>query len=151
MADATPYGYRADPTVPAFPDDRPLLVFDGDCVLCSNGAQFVLRLDRKGRFRFAVAQSELGRALFRHYGLNETEYETVLLIESGRLYERSDVAIRVGERLGGFWRAAGLLRLLPRPVRDAAYGWVARRRFRLFGRRDVCFRPDLAWRERFVG
>lgn len=144
------YSYRKDAAVPAFADDKPLLVFDGLCVLCSNGAQLVLRLDRRGRFRFASAQSELGRALYRHFGLDESGDETVLLIEAGRLYTRSEVAIRVGRGLGGIWRAAVLLRIFPLGWRDAAYDWLARRRFRLFGRREVCFRPEPGWRERFL-
>ena len=109
-----PYDYREDPAVPAFPDDRPLLVFDGMCVLCSSGAQLVLRSDTKGRFRFAPAQSALGRALYRHYGMDESGDESVLLIQDGRPFVRSDVAIKVGQGLGGLWRAAVVLRLLPK-------------------------------------
>jgi predicted DCC family thiol-disulfide oxidoreductase YuxK len=144
------YGYRQDEAVPSFPDDKPLLVFDGLCVLCSNGAQLVLRLDRGARYRFAPAQSALGRALYRHYGMDESGDETVLLIENGRLFTKSEVAIRVGQGLGGLWSAAVLLRLLPLSWRDAAYDGLARRRFSLFGRREVCFRPEPGWRERFL-
>ena len=145
-----PYSYRLDPAVPYFPDDQPLLVFDGMCVMCSHGAQLVLRLDRVGRYRFAPAQSELGRVLFRHYGLEENGDETVLLIQEGSLFFRSDVAIAVGEGLGGVWRAAVLLKLWPRPWRDAIYDWIARRRFSLFGRRELCFRPDARWNGRLL-
>lgn len=144
------YSYREDGAVPAFPDDRPLLVFDGMCVLCSNGAQLVLRLDRRGRFRFAPAQSDLGRAVYRHYGMDESGDETVLLIQDGRLHVKSEVAIRVGQGLGGIWRAAALLRVLPLGWRDAFYDWLARRRFRLFGRREACFVPQPGWAERFL-
>ncbi len=146
-----PYDYREDPAVPAFPDDRPLLVFDGMCVLCSSGAQLVLRSDTKGRFRFAPAQSALGRALYRHYGMDESGDESVLLIQDGRPFVRSDVAIKVGQGLGGLWRAAVVLRLLPKGLRDRAYDALARRRFRLFGRREVCFRPEPGWTARFLG
>ena len=144
------YSYRQDDAVPAFVDDRPLLVFDGLCVLCSNGAQRVLRLDRRGLFRFAPAQSALGRALYRHYGMDESGDETVLLIQDGRLFVKSEVAIRVGQGLGGIWRAAVLLHVLPLGLRDAMYDWLARRRFRLFGRREVCFAPKPGWAERFL-
>jgi predicted DCC family thiol-disulfide oxidoreductase YuxK len=145
-----PFSYRRDEAVPPFADDKPLLVFDGMCVLCSNGAQLVLRLDRKGRYRFAPAQSALGRALYRHYGMDESGDETVLLIEGGRVFTKSEVAIRVGQGLGGVWSAAVLLRLLPLNWRDRFYDWLARRRFRLFGRREVCFRPEPGWQARFL-
>ncbi len=147
---ARAYGYRSDARVPPFPDDRPLLVFDGLCVLCSSGAQWVLKLDKGARFRFAPAQSDLGRALYRHYGLDESGDETVLLIQDGVLHTRSEVAIEVGRGLGGLWRAAILLRVLPLGLRDAMYDWLARRRLKLFGARDLCFRPRPGWEERFL-
>jgi predicted DCC family thiol-disulfide oxidoreductase YuxK len=144
------YSYRTDPAVPAFADERPVLVFDGLCVLCSQGAQWVLRRDRAGRFRFTTAQSPLGQALFIHYGMDPNAYESVLLIEAGRLYVRSDVAVRVGKTLGGVWSTAVLLKASPLAWRDGAYDWLARRRFDLFGRRPVCFRPEPGWAERFL-
>ena len=64
-----PYSYRADPAVPAFDDSRPLYVFDGECVLCSRGAAWLMRHDPAGRVRFTSAQGALGRALYAHYGL----------------------------------------------------------------------------------
>ena len=88
-----PYSYRADPSVPAFPDDKPIIVFDGHCALCSAWAQFVLRHDRARRYRLLPAQTPLGTALYAHYGLSHRkavgpdpfDYETNLLIEDGRV------------------------------------------------------------------
>jgi len=145
-----PYSYRSDPRVPGFPDDRPLVIFDGVCVFCSRGAQFLIRVDRKGAFRLAAAQSELGQALYRHYGLDGQDYETNLLIEDGLPWLKSDGAIRVSRRLGLPWSALALLAVLPKSWRDRLYDVLARNRYRWFGRRETCFVPDAAERGRFI-
>src|SRR6185437_8463309 len=83
-----PYEYRADPAVPRFADDRPVIVFDGQCVLSSAFAQFILRKDHRARFRLLAAQSELGDALYRHFGLDAVHYETYVLLQDGKAYFR---------------------------------------------------------------
>jgi predicted DCC family thiol-disulfide oxidoreductase YuxK len=70
--------------VPSFPDDKPIIVFDGMCVICSGWAQFVIRHDRDKRFRLLAAQTLLGAALYAHYGLDSADYETNLLIETAK-------------------------------------------------------------------
>ena len=93
LAGKAPYSYRSDPSVPPFPDDSALLVFDGVCVLCSATARFILKRDRAQRFRFATAQSPLGQALFRHYGLDAQTFETNLVLFEGRAYGKLDTVI----------------------------------------------------------
>jgi predicted DCC family thiol-disulfide oxidoreductase YuxK len=150
LAGKTPFSYRADPNVPPFPDDRALLVFDGVCVLCSATARFVLRQDQARRFRFATAQSQLGQALFRHYGLDPETFETNLVLVDGRAYGKLDTVVAAGRLLGGVWRMLSLLRVLPRPMGDWLYDRVARNRYRLFGRTEHCMIPPPRWRDRFV-
>ena len=70
------YSYRDDPAVPDFADDRPIIIFDGYCALCSGWAAFVLKHDTERRYRLVIAQSDLGRALYVHYGLDPDDYET---------------------------------------------------------------------------
>jgi predicted DCC family thiol-disulfide oxidoreductase YuxK len=135
------FSWRADPDVPAFPDRHPLIVFDGECVLCSANARFVLRRDRRRRFRLTTAQSPLGAALYRHFGLRADEEGTILVLRDGRLLTDSEAVIAIPAGLGWPWRAAAALRIVPRPLRDALYRLVARNRFRWFGRRDTCWVP----------
>lgn len=144
-----PYSYRADLAVPQFADDRPIIVFDGCCALCSGWARLVLRFDRRRRYRLLPAQSELGRSLYLHYGLDAEDYETNILIEDGLAWFKSEGSIRMAEGLGWPWRLAALLRLLPARRRDALYEWLARNRFR-FGRHSVCYIPDPCYRDRFL-
>jgi predicted DCC family thiol-disulfide oxidoreductase YuxK len=145
-----PHSWRDDPTVPPFPDDRPILIFDGHCVLCSSFAQFILRHDHRRRFRLLAAQTPLGVALYRHFDLDPTDYQTNILIEGGRAWLKSEGSIRVFERLGFPWSVMAIGRVLPLPVRDWLYEIVARNRLRWFGTRETCYRPDPKFADRFI-
>jgi predicted DCC family thiol-disulfide oxidoreductase YuxK len=145
-----PYSYRDDPAVPTFADDRPIIIFDGLCVMCSRSAQFVLRHDRRGAYRLLAAQTPLGHALYVHYGLDPHDYESMVLIADGAPAFKSEAGIRIAQGLGLPWSLAAILRVLPRDWRDRLYDVLARNRFRLFGRRDTCYRPDPRWTVRFL-
>jgi predicted DCC family thiol-disulfide oxidoreductase YuxK len=130
------YSYREDPAIPAFPDDKPVFVFDGVCVLCSGGAGWLMRHDRRNRFRFASAQSPLGRSLYRHYGLAMDD--TYLLIVDGRAYGKSAGYLHMLDILGGTWRLAKVFHLVPGGLRDFLYDILARNRYRWFGKVGYC-------------
>ncbi len=144
------YSYRSDPAVPPFPDDRPIFVFDGDCVLCSWWVQIILRYDRSRQYRLLAAGSALGQALYVHYGLDPVVYETNLLIMDGVALTKSEGSIRLAVELGFPWSLAAVFRLLPRRLADLLYDAVASNRYRLFGRRDACYLPPAAERDRFI-
>lgn len=145
-----PYSFRADPTVPIFPDERPLIVFDGVCVLCSGFAQFVISRDTNKDFLLTHAQSDLGQALFQHYGLDTYSFETNLLIDDGLAYGRLEAMGLILRRLGWPWRAAMGLLWLPRPIGRWVYQRIARNRYAMFGRRKECWVPDGELRTRLI-
>ena len=143
------YSYRADPSVPQFPDDAPLVVYDGVCVLCSGWVGFVLKRDPD--VRFVAAQSHLAQALFRHYGLDAEDFETWILLENGCAHVKAEGIARMLRRWGGLWATFGwLVAATPRRLRDWLYHRVARNRYRMFGRRDACMIPSEAERARFI-
>ena len=144
------YSYRSDPNVPAFADDKPVIIFDGQCVFCSAWARFVLRVDRRGRYRLLPAQSALGRALYGHYGLDPERYETNILLKDGRAYFKADGSIRMAQGLGFPWSLVVVARVLPARWCEALYDVVARNRYRIFGRSDVCYAPRPDYRDRFL-
>lgn len=150
LSEMPPYSYRSDPQVPPFPDDKGLIVFDGVCALCTGSARFVLKRDPAFRFRLATAQSPLGQALFRHYGLNAETFETNLVLIDGRAYAKLDSVAEVCQRLSGFWALLSALRLLPRSLGDWLYDRIALNRYTLFGRTDRCMIPQRQWRARFL-
>lgn len=146
-----PYSYRTNPSVPSFPEDRPILVFDGKCVLCSRFAQFVMRHDPKKQFRFLAAQTALGQALYKHFDLYSDDYESNILIEDGRAYVKWEAALRVGRQLGFPWSGlAALGWLMPVAVGDWLYDLVAQNRIRIFGGREQCYVPEPSEEDRFI-
>ncbi|PDT31115.1 DUF393 domain-containing protein [Rhizobium sp. M10] len=145
----TAYSYRNDPDVPDFADDQPLIVFDGECVFCSGWVKFALKHDRQRRYRFLAAQTPLGEALYRHYGLNERDYETNILIENGRAFFKSDGTIRMVAGLGFPWSLVKVFRLLPRRLADVLYEFIARNRLKIAGRQS-CMVPTAEQRSRFI-
>lgn len=146
----TPYSYHSDPEVPDFPDANPIIIFDGVCVMCSAWARFILKQDRSGRYRLLPAQSELGTALYRHYGLDPVNYETNVLIENGMAYFKSTGTIRMFVSLGLPWSLMAVFRVIPEGIRDQAYEFIARNRYRWFGRRESCFIPTESEKARFL-
>ena len=131
-----------------------IILFDGVCNLCNGFVQFVIRHDAAGRFRFAALQSAAGQAVLTTHGLDAAtvaaEPDSVLLQQGGQLYSHSEAVLRIAQGLGGPWRALLLGRLLPRPWRDAAYRFVARHRYRWFGRQDSCSLPTPELKARFL-
>ena len=130
--------------------DHPIAVMDATCALCSWGARMIHRLDRSGEIMIAPIQSETGAALMSNNGLDPLDPDTWLFIENGKVWRDFDAVIRVGQRSGGIGRALVLLRLLPPPVRDWLYQRVARNRYAMFGRGDMCALPDPAFRARLM-
>jgi predicted DCC family thiol-disulfide oxidoreductase YuxK len=132
----------------------PILLYDGACGFCSAIVQFVLARDRKGTLRFAALDGPVGRAARgRHPQLEGVD--SVVWVEqqpdgAQTVAVRSEAALRVARYLGGAWRLAGLARVVPGPIRDRAYGWVARHRHQVPGTRDRCWVPPPHQRGRFL-
>lgn len=129
---------------------RPIIVFDAVCVLCSANARFVLRHDKRGHFLLAAMQGEVGSDLFRRHGIDPADPETLILVDGDRLLRDSDAVLAIYAALGWPWRAAAVLRLVPRSLRDPLYRWVARNRYRWFGKRETCWVPSAEQRDRVL-
>lgn len=135
----------------------PIIFFDGVCGLCDRFVDFVIARDRKGVYRFAPLQGETYAAHFGSQGLRGSQGppstdapSTVLLAEGPVLKARSDATLRILAGLGGPWRLAGLLLLIPRTLRDGVYDFVAARRYRWFGKKESCRLPTPEERGRFL-
>jgi len=134
-----------------------IILYDGVCGLCNRFVQFVLKRDRKDRFRFAALQSNFARAVLERHGLNPDVLDTVYLVfdyglATESLLARNDAASAVLKALGGFWRFwATLLDLLPARFRDWGYALVASNRYRFFGKYETCPLPKEKDRHKFLG
>ncbi len=129
---------------------RPIVLFDGYCVICNAGVDLLLRVDRRGLLRYGALQSEAGRRLAARHGLVADDPDTFYLVEGTRVLDRADAALAIARHLGGPWHLARVLGLLPKRLRDGAYDILARNRYRWFGVRDTCRLPSPAERARFL-
>lgn len=146
-----PYSYQDDPAVPEFPQNHPLIVFDGVCILCSRFARFVIEHDPHARFRFATAQGPLGQALYAHLDLSTTEFETNIVIIDGVAWGELDAFAQVMAQMRAPWHWFRVLRFVPEPLSGWLYRRIALNRYRLFGKTEVCMVPPPDWQDRFIG
>lgn len=127
-----------------------VLSFDGICVLCNGFVRFIARHDRHGRVRFASSTSFAGAAIFAAGGQDPDCPVSVILDDGDQRYFESEAIIRAVMALGGAWQLIGLVRVIPRPLRDTGYRLVARNRYRWFGRLDHCPVPPADRGDRFL-
>ncbi len=130
--------------------DGPIILFDGVCNLCHAAVTFVIRRDPEARFRFAPLDSEAGRRLIGDAQAFGRPANSLVLLEQGECFERSEAVLQIVGRLSFPWPALVLFRIVPRPIRDSAYDFVARNRQRWFGRRAFCPAPKSEWLDRFL-
>ena len=127
-----------------------LVLFDGDCTLCNGWARFISARDPRCQFALGSLQSPRGLALLREHGLGEDLSSIVLIAPDGPA-EKSDAVLRIASRLSGAWPLLGLFRLVPRALRDLVYDFVARNRYRWFGKQDEnCPLPTPEMRARLI-
>jgi len=132
------------------PMDKPILLFDGVCNLCNSSVQTLIKMDKKGAFRLASLQSAVGQALLLKFGLPPEELNSVILIDNEKAYLRSDVPLEVLRKLGGGWQLFYIFKLIPRFLRDAIYNFIARNRYRWFGKEEACMMPTVDIQQRFL-
>ncbi|OBZ17349.1 thiol-disulfide oxidoreductase DCC family protein [Bacillus sp. FJAT-26390] len=131
-------------------DEPAVLLIDGRCLLCNRITIFVAKRDKAKAFRFAMLQSSVGIRLLINGKLSTHDYDTFVMVQDGRYYTKSDAALRVLRRLGGWWRLMYLFIALPRAWRNVVYDFVANNRYKWFGQTDVCMLPSPELIARFI-
>lgn len=132
------------------PQEAPVILFDGVCGLCQAWVQWVLRRDRRGLFRFAALQSPAAAELLAAAGSEGPLPDSIVLIDGNGVHTRSGAALRILGRMGLPWSLARVACIVPPFLRNLVYDWIARNRYRWFGKKDVCMVPTAAHRERFL-
>ena len=130
--------------------DEHILLFDGVCNLCNAAVQWVLLRDKSDKFRFASLQSEKGQELMQPFGLNTDQIDSVILISGEKVFIESDAALHIARLLGFPWNLAVVFFIVPRFIRNSVYRWIARNRYRWYGKRDECMLPRPEWKHRFL-
>ncbi len=131
-------------------ENKNLIVFDGECVLCSGFFRFLVKVDKHKQFEFATAQSGFGEALYAYYGLKPEDYDTNLVFINGKLYERLHGFFAAMKLLGWPYKGLAVFGFLPDDLLDWAYYKIARNRYTLFGKRDSCLVPSQDLKDRFI-
>ncbi|QLG46973.1 thiol-disulfide oxidoreductase DCC family protein [Costertonia aggregata] len=133
-------------------DDKKIVLFDGVCNLCNASIQFVIKRDTNDVFRYAALQSEVGQKLVSERGLDTSQIDSIILIEPGvAYYTKSDAALEIGKHLRGYRTLSSLLKLIPSGFRNIIYDFVARNRYKWYGKQDDCMIPTPELQAKFLG
>ncbi|HMG88992.1 MAG TPA: thiol-disulfide oxidoreductase DCC family protein [Chryseolinea sp.] len=128
-----------------------IVLFDGVCNLCNGAVQFINKRDPLSKFLFASLQSDFGQSQLLKFGLDPTKLHSIIALENGKFYERSDAALRIASGLAQPWPALGMFRILPRFIRDGVYNLIAKNRYKMFGKKESCMIPTPEMKAKFVG
>lgn len=129
---------------------NPILLFDGVCNLCNGAVQFVIKHGSKNNLRFAALQSEIGQQILAHFDLPKEDIFSVILVENEKIYLRSNAALRMYKNMGGIWSLMYFFIIVPRPIRDAVYNFIAKNRYKWFGEKESCMIPTPELKSRFL-
>ena len=128
----------------------PVILFDGVCNLCNGAVQYVIKHDPGGTFRFASLQSEAGQQLLKTHGLQQTDFNSFVLIENDTVFTKSAAAFMVAKKLNGPVKWLHGFIFVPSFIRDRIYNLIARNRYKWFGKKDSCMTPTPAVESRFL-
>ncbi len=133
-------------------EGKKIILFDGVCNLCNGAIQFVIKRDKKDTFRYAPLQSDIGEQMIAERGINTSKTDSIILVEPGvAYYIKSDAILQISSEFGGLWTLFSILKWIPTPIRNAIYDFVARYRYRWFGRKDACMIPTPELQAKFLG
>jgi predicted DCC family thiol-disulfide oxidoreductase YuxK len=127
-----------------------VIVFDGVCNFCNAFVDFVIRHDPWKKFKFGTLQSGQAQEILKRLELQTEDFETFLFLEQGQPFTKSTGALKIAKHLTGHWPLLAIFLIVPQPIRDGIYDFIAQRRYRWMGRRDACRAPTPEERDRFV-
>ena len=136
--------------MPENSNNKAIILFDGVCNFCNSSINFVIRHDKKNYFLFATLQSEKGRELLKKLNVDNTQTDSVVLIENSKVYIKSTAALRISKHLNRLYPLFYGCIIIPPFIRNAVYDYVARNRYKWFGKSDVCMVPGEDIRSRFL-
>jgi predicted DCC family thiol-disulfide oxidoreductase YuxK len=131
-------------------NNQKILYFDGICNLCAGAVQFVLKRNKKQNIFFASLQSKAGQEMLAHFGLPQTDFNSLVFVENGKMYQQSTGALRVARHLNAAWPLLFGLIIIPPFIRNAVYNWVAKNRYKWFGKKNECWLPTPDLKKRFL-
>lgn len=131
-------------------DDQAIILFDGVCNLCNSSVQLVIKNDKNNYFKFASLQGEFGQVFLAKHKLDTQNYDSFILSENGKVFTESSAALRVAKRMGFPYILLYPFIIVPKFIRDAVYGFIAKNRYKWFGKKDSCMIPSPELKDRFI-
>lgn len=133
------------------PKNKEIILFDGVCNLCNDAVLFTIRHDPKDVFRFVSLQSDLGKDIIRYIGIDVSKTDSIVWYKPGEAYHyKSDAALKIINHFDGFWSLLSIFKIIPAFLRNAIYDWVAKNRYRWFGKKENCMIPTPDLKQKFL-
>ena len=127
-----------------------IVLFDGFCNLCNHSVQFIIKHDAKKQLKFASLQSDIAKGLLKKHGIEEPDLNSIVFIDEKRLYTKSTAALKIAKYLDKGWFLLPLLMIIPQFIRDVVYRFIAKYRYKWFGKQDSCMIPSEEQKELFL-
>ncbi|MBS1754644.1 MAG: thiol-disulfide oxidoreductase DCC family protein [Ferruginibacter sp.] len=131
-------------------DNSPIILFDGVCNFCNSAVNFIIRRNKNANIFFTAMQSQTGQKILQQYGLPVNDMQSFVLIENGKAYKQSTAALRICRHLKGLWPLCYGFIIVPAFIRNAVYNWIAKNRYKWFGKRQQCMIPTPEVKARFL-
>lgn len=139
------------PSLLKIPKDKKIILFDGVCNLCNSAVQLIIKHDKKDLFRFVALQSDLGVEICKHIGVDQQNTDSIILYEPGiAYYYKSEAALEIASKLGSFYSLLALFKFLPNSFSDIIYDWIARNRYKWYGKKESCMIPTPELKIKFL-
>jgi predicted DCC family thiol-disulfide oxidoreductase YuxK len=133
------------------PQDKKIILFDGICNLCNSSVQYIIKRDKNDTFRFVALQSELGQKILKHLGIANRNIDSIVLYEPGRAYYyKSNAVLKIAGELGGLISLLVVFKPLPKKFRDVVYDYIARNRYKWYGKKESCMIPTPELKAKFL-
>jgi predicted DCC family thiol-disulfide oxidoreductase YuxK len=130
--------------------DKPILLFDGVCNFCNSSVNFIVDRNSKKNILFSSLQSQTGQQLLEKFNLPKDNFNSLVLVDGDNYYTKSTAALKIAEYLDGNWKFLSILKIIPKFIRDFGYDFIAKNRYKIFGKSDQCRIPTKEMRERFL-
>ncbi len=137
--------------LPNIPENKQLILFDGVCNLCNSSVQFVIKHDKKKQFLFASLQSDTGTKIIDHFKIDREKTDSILLFtKSGKIYSRSTAALLIASKLKFPINVLILFIIIPPFIRNVVYNYIAKNRYKWYGKKEACYIPTPELKARFL-
>jgi len=132
-------------------DRYDIILFDGVCNLCNNAVDFVIKRDKKDRFKFGALQDAASKSILKENKINQDYIDSIILVRGDQIFYKSKAALEIAKNLSGLWPVLVVFNIVPSFIRDPIYDWIARKRYSWFGKKETCRIPTPEEKQKFLG